>query len=163
MKRKLEIIRSLIHKPKVLFLDEPTVGLDPVSRRNLWEYLTEVRATNGTTVLLTTHYLEEAEQSDTICIINKGKIVSYGTPDALKSQLDAQAYLLIDSADRGALRSELQRESIPFEETPEFKISLLSRSVQQVIKRIDTPLSLVKTYIPTLEDAYLSIVDVKDE
>ncbi len=159
MKRKLEIIRSLIHNPKVLFLDEPTVGLDPASRRNLWEYLTAVRAQNGTTVLLTTHYLEEAEQADTICIINKGKIVSYGTPDALKSQLTAQSYLLIDSVERGALRSELQRVAIPFEETPEFRISLASQNAQQVIRRIETPLSLVKTYIPTLEDAYLAIVD----
>jgi ABC-2 type transport system ATP-binding protein len=159
MKRKLEIIRSLIHNPQVLFLDEPTVGLDPASRRNLWEYLTTVRTQNGTTILLTTHYLEEAEQADTICIINQGKIVSYGTPGALKSQLTAQSYLLIDSVERGALRSELQRAAIPFEETPEFRISLASQNVQQVIRRIETPLSLVKTYIPTLEDAYLAIVD----
>lgn len=159
MKRKLEIIRSLIHSPKVLFLDEPTVGLDPASRRNLWEYLTTVRSENGTTILLTTHYLEEAEQSDMICIINKGRIVSYGTPDALKSQLKAQSYLLIDAEDRERLRAELQRAGVPFEETPKFKISLESQSAQQIIQRVETPLSLVKTYIPTLEDAYLAIVD----
>ncbi len=163
MKRKLEIIRSLIHNPKVLFLDEPTVGLDPASRRNLWEYLTTVRARNGTTVLLTTHYLEEAEQSDTICIVNKGKVVSYGTPADLKSQLAAQSYLLVDGPDREALRTELQRAAIPYEEVPEFKIALLSHSVQQVIHQITTPLSLVKTSIPTLEDAYLSIVSAENE
>jgi ABC-2 type transport system ATP-binding protein len=163
MKRKLEIIRSLIHKPKVLFLDEPTVGLDPASRRNLWEYLASVRAEYGTTILLTTHYLEEAEQSDRICVINKGQIVSYGTPDELKSQLTAQSYLLIDAEDREALRTELQHESIPFEETPKFKIWLENRDVQQTIKQIDTPLSLVKTYIPTLEDAYLAIVDAQHD
>ena len=78
MKRKLEIIRSLIHRPRVLFLDEPTVGLDPVSRRNLWEYLTQVRTETDTTVFLTTHYLEEAEEADTVCVLNKGRIVSHG-------------------------------------------------------------------------------------
>jgi ABC-2 type transport system ATP-binding protein len=159
MKRKLEIIRSLIHHPKVLFLDEPTVGLDPASRRNLWEYLTTVRAENGTTILLTTHYLEEAEQSDLICIINKGRVVSYGTPDALKSQLTAQSYLLVDAEDRDALRAELLGAAISFEENSRFKISLASQNPQQVIQRITTPLSLVKTHIPTLEDAYLAIVD----
>ncbi len=159
MKRKLEIIRSLIHHPKVLFLDEPTVGLDPASRRNLWDYLATVRAENGTTILLTTHYLEEAEQSDMICIINKGRVVSYGTPDALKSQLTAQSYLLVDAADRAALRAELRGAAILFEENARFKISLADQNPQQVIQRITTPLSLVKTHIPTLEDAYLAIVD----
>jgi ABC-2 type transport system ATP-binding protein len=163
MKRKLEIIRSLIHNPKVLFLDEPTIGLDPASRRNLWEYLTTVRNGNGMTIFLTTHYLEEAEQSDMICIINRGKVAAYGTPDALKTQLAAQSYLLVDSADREELRTELTRAALPFEETPRFKISLASQSAQQIIRRIQTPLSLVKTHIPTLEDAYLSIVDATHE
>nr|MDQ6919445.1 ATP-binding cassette domain-containing protein [Candidatus Dormibacteraeota bacterium] len=72
MMRKLEIIRGLMHRPKVLFLDEPTAGLDAASRRNLWNYLREVRAKSETTVVLTTHYLEEAEEADRICILDKG-------------------------------------------------------------------------------------------
>lgn len=84
MKRKLEIVRSLMHKPKVLFLDEPTSGLDPLSRQTLWEYLKEVRKKEKTTVFLTTHYLEEAEDADTVCIINHGKVVALGTPKKLK-------------------------------------------------------------------------------
>ncbi|MCQ3930634.1 MAG: ABC transporter ATP-binding protein [Chloroflexi bacterium] len=163
MKRKLEIIRSLIHTPKVLFLDEPTIGLDPASRRNLWEYLTTVRSGNGMTVFLTTHYLEEAEQSDMICIINHGKIAAYGTPDTIRTQLAAQSYLLVDAADREGLRTELTRADLPFEETPKFKISLANQNAQQIIQRIQTPLSLVKTHIPTLEDAYLSIVGAAHE
>ncbi len=99
MKRKLEIIRSLLHRPRVLFLDEPTVGLDPTSRRNLWQYLMQVRSESNTTVLLTTHYLEEAEEADNICIIDRGKIVSYGTPSQVKSDL-VEEYLLIDADDR---------------------------------------------------------------
>jgi ABC-2 type transport system ATP-binding protein len=84
MKRKLEIIRSLMHKPKVLFLDEPTTGLDPVSRKSLWQYLRDIRTKTGTTIFLTTHYLEEAEGSDYVCIIDQGKIVAKGTPAEIK-------------------------------------------------------------------------------
>lgn len=84
MKRKLEIIRSLMHNPRVLFLDEPTTGLDPISRKNLWQYLMEIRKKTGTTIFLTTHYLEEAEESDYVCIIDNGKLVAKGTPFEIK-------------------------------------------------------------------------------
>ncbi len=84
MKRKLEIVRSLMHKPQILFLDEPTSGLDPLSRKNLWDYLKTVRKTNKTTIFLTTHYLEEAEGADTVCIMKSGKIVTQGTPSQIK-------------------------------------------------------------------------------
>ena len=157
MKRKLEIIRSLIHRPKVLFLDEPTLGLDPASRRNLWEYISQVRAQSGTTILLTTHYLEEAEQADTIAIINKGKIVSCGTPSQVKADL-IEEYLLVDAEDRARLRSELQYLAVPFTENGLFKVSPNGRSLHQLLKSIDTPLTVVKTHTPSLEDAYLEIV-----
>ncbi|MDR3310125.1 MAG: ATP-binding cassette domain-containing protein [Oscillospiraceae bacterium] len=88
MQRKLEIIRSLIHTPKILFLDEPTQGLDAVSRRSLWEYLNGVRRENGTTVFLTTHYIDEAEIADNVCIINHGKIAACCSPTELKSTLE---------------------------------------------------------------------------
>ncbi len=84
MKRKLEIIRSLMHNPKLLFLDEPTSGLDPVSRKNLWEYLHEVRTKQKITIFLTTHYLDEAEGADRVLIINHGRVVLEGTPQELK-------------------------------------------------------------------------------
>ncbi|MDR3266794.1 MAG: ATP-binding cassette domain-containing protein, partial [Tannerella sp.] len=88
MQRKLEIIRSLIHTPKILFLDEPTQGLDAVSRRSLWEYLNGVRRENGTTVFLTTHYIDEAESVDKVCIINHGKIAACCSPEDLKRTLE---------------------------------------------------------------------------
>ncbi len=161
MKRKLEIIRSLIHRPKVLFLDEPTVGLDPVSRRNLWEYLTRVRAEHDTTVFLTTHYLDEAEQADHICIINHGQIVAFGSPAQVKAQL-VEEYLLLDAADRAGLRAELTLLGVSFIETPLFKINLSGTSAQQIIKTLETPLTTLKTHTPTLEDAYLHIVEYYD-
>ena len=85
MKRKLEIIRSLMHRPGVLFLDEPTSGLDPVSRHSLWQYLRHVRPRTGTTIFLTTHYLEEAEEADRVCVIDHGRIAMIGTPDEMKA------------------------------------------------------------------------------
>ena len=158
MKRKLEIIRSLIHRPQVLFLDEPTSGLDPASRRSLWEYLGQVRAEYQTTIFLTTHYLEEAEQADRICILNAGKVVINDTPAQVKANL-IENYVLIDAAQPGELRAELERRGIPFTETPQFKIDLAGIGVHQLLKTIDTPLTLVQVHTPTVEDAYLSILE----
>ena len=80
MMRKLEILRSLIHTPRVLFLDEPTTGLDPASRRSLWAYLAETRRERGTTLFLTTHYLEEAETPDRICVLDHRRSAGLGAP-----------------------------------------------------------------------------------
>jgi ABC-2 type transport system ATP-binding protein len=157
MRRKLEIVRSLMHQPRVLFLDEPTLGLDPVSRRGLWEYLMAMRATGDTTMFLTTHYLEEAETADRVCVIDKGKLVASGTPDQLKAQL-LEDYLLIDANDRAALAQELRAQGVPFERNGGFKLHVRPREVHTVLRAIQTPLTLVKTHAPTLEDAYLEIV-----
>lgn len=162
MKRKLEIIRSLIHRPGILFLDEPTLGLDPISRRNLWEYIRSIRAESGTTIFLTTHYLEETEAADKICIINKGKVVSYGSPTDVKSDL-IQEYLMLDANDRDALRRELQRLGVAFSETPAFKVSLDGKTAQSIIRAIETPLTLLQTHSPTMEDAYLEILGREKE
>ncbi len=157
MLRKLEVMRSLLHRPQVLFLDEPTAGLDVPSRRALWEHLRVVRRDAGTTIFLTTHYIEEAEEADTICILDRGKIVSFGTPDDVKAKL-VQHYVLIDAADRAALKRELLRLVLPFTEGARVRVELDGRSVHQVLKAIDVPLSYVQTHAPTLEDAYLQIV-----
>lgn len=157
MRRKLEIIRSLTHRPRVLFLDEPTLGLDPISRRDLWEYLIEMRAASGTTVFLTTHYLEEAEQADKVCIIDRGRVVAYGTPEHLKAQLLEQ-FVELEAVDRSALEAELRRLGVPFEAGPTIKVAARGPEVHQLLKRIETPLSVIKTHLPTLEDAYLEIV-----
>jgi ABC-2 type transport system ATP-binding protein len=158
MKRKLEIVRSLLHQPRVLFLDEPTAGLDPSSRKSLWDYLQLVRKENGTTVFLTTHYLEEAEQADNICMMNKGKIVARGTPAQIKAEL-VKEYLLIDAENRDALRSELIHLHLPFIETPQFRLSLNVEAIHATLKAIETPLTYVQTHTPTLEDAYLEIIE----
>lgn len=157
MRRKLEIVRSLLHRPRVLFLDEPTAGLDPPSRRTLWDHLRRVRAESGTTIFLTTHYLEEAEQADRICIIDHGRVVTAGTPDALKAQLSGEA-LVVDAADRPGLRQELVRLQLAAEGDGPFRVALDGRSTHATLKAIQTPLTVVRTVSPSLEDAYLEIV-----
>jgi ABC-2 type transport system ATP-binding protein len=158
MRRKLEVMRSLFHRPAVLFLDEPSVGLDPVSRKTLWEYLHEVRKESQTTVFLTTHYLNEAESADRVYMVNRGKIVLEGTPDSLKRKL-LDEKLLLDARDRMGLKKELLLAEIPFAEKEHIEISLSGkRNAQSVLRAIETPLSLVRIDRPTLEEAYIAIV-----
>ena len=157
MKRKLEIIRGLMHRPRVLFLDEPTAGLDAASRRNLWAYLRDVRVKYETTIFLTTHYLEEAEEADRICILDQGRVVALGTPDQIKAQLVSE-WLVLDAADRASLRRELEALGVTFEQEGHFKVSLNGHSAQDVIRSLATPLTVLKTHSPSLEDAYLEIV-----
>ncbi|MBI2175464.1 MAG: ABC transporter ATP-binding protein [Parcubacteria group bacterium] len=158
MKRKLEIIRGLMHRPRVLFLDEPTTGLDPISRKGVWNYLQEVRKEERTTIFLTTHYLEEAEDADNICIINRGKIVASGTPENIRKTL-VNTYLQMDAKDRHKLVTELARLKLQPEGNGPFRI-LLQNGIhpQKIIRSIRTPLTLLNIHLPTLEEAYIEII-----
>ena len=157
MMRKLEIIRGLMHRPHVLFLDEPTAGLDAASRRSLWDYLREVREKYETTIFLTTHYLDEAEEAGRICILDKGHVVSNGTPAEIKADL-LQERLILDAGDRAALRVELEAQGLAFRENGPFVIELNGHNAQAIIRGIATPLTVLRTDSPSLEDAYLKIV-----
>jgi len=157
MQRKLEIIRSLIHTPRVLFLDEPTQGLDAVSRRGLWDYINTVRNRYGTTVFLTTHYIDEAENTDTVCVINHGKIVSLSTPDEMKRKLLRQD-LIIDADDRDALRAELSDLRLNYKANGQIVVPFQGRTAQDLVAKIRTPLSVLKIHEPSLEDAYVELL-----
>ncbi len=104
MKRRLEIARGLIHAPRVLFLDEPTIGLDPQTRAHIWDYVDELRRRESTTMFLTTHYMDEAERCDRIAIIDQGRIVAIDTPDALKASVGADAVTFATADDALAAR-----------------------------------------------------------
>lgn len=157
MKRKLEIIRSLMHEPTILILDEPTSGLDPQSRNNLWDYVRQIQKTRRMTILLTTHYLEEAEDADKVCVIDHGKIVASGTPTQLKNNL-IEEYLLIDAKDRTALMKNLKKIGVASVDTYPVKVPLHKITAQEMIQKITVPLSVLKIHIPTLEEAYLEII-----
>jgi ABC-2 type transport system ATP-binding protein len=159
MKRKLEIIRSLMHRPGVLFLDEPTSGLDPVSRRGLWDYLRQVRNTDGTTVFLTTHYLEEAEEADRVCVIDHGRIAVIGTPDELKRELLDRS-VLVDAVDRPALVEELTAMGLqPIDDQSGLlRVPYDAVTAQELIASIATPLSALRVHEPSLEEAYVELL-----
>lgn len=162
MKRKLEIVRSLMHEPEILFLDEPTSGLDPLARKNLWEYLKLVRDKHGTTVFLTTHYLDESEGADRVCVINHGKVQFLGSPTSLKKKLGGTK-LILDSKDRSVLEKELKGKKIDFEGEGPFKVPADQSSMQTLISSIDTKLSLIDIENPTLEEAYIALVGERRE
>jgi ABC-2 type transport system ATP-binding protein len=164
MKRKLEIIRSLMHRPGVLFLDEPTSGLDPVSRRGLWDYLRAVRNDDGTTVFLTTHYLEEAEEADRVCVVDHGRISVIGTPDELKRELLDRS-LLLGADDQPALLRELR--GLGLEPATEagglVRVAYEGTTAQSLINQIRTPLSVLRVHEPSLEEAYVELLRTSEE
>jgi len=157
MQRKLEIIRSLIHTPDVLFLDEPTQGLDAVSRRSLWDYINEVRNQYGTTIFLSTHYIDEAENVDKVCLINHGKIAACCSPEEMKSSLLRQE-LILDAEDRTALANELRALGLPFTVNGRIIVPY-QQSAQEVIARLQTKLTVLRIHEPSLEDAYVEFLN----
>jgi multidrug/hemolysin transport system ATP-binding protein len=101
-KRRVDIARALLHEPRILFLDEPTAGLDPASRAVVWRTIQELRRSSGLTVFLTTHYMEETEEADRVCIIDAGRIIADGTPTELRAE-HSRSVLTITTADRAGL------------------------------------------------------------
>lgn len=162
MKRKLEIVRSLMHNPKVLFLDEPTSGLDPASRKSLWEYLRQVRESEKTTIFLTTHYLEEAEEADRVAIIDRGEIVRIGTPSEIKKDL-VKEYLILGSRTCKKLEGEIKKMGLTYEKVNgDYKVYPGKKSSQNVISSIKSKLTTLQVHSPSLEEAYLDIVEEKN-
>jgi len=158
MKRKLEILRSLMHEPKVLFLDEPTTGLDPISRSNLWDYLIDLRKKKNVTIFLTTHYLEEAENADYACVINKGKVVAKGSPQDIKDQL-VERFMVVDAKKRNELLKELKKFKVKISGKGPYKVVLNGIQPQKIVQKTKTPLTLLEIHNPTLEEAYVEIIE----
>lgn len=158
MQRKLEIIRSLMHTPAVLFLDEPTQGLDAVSRRSLWEYINNVRKEYGTTIFLTTHYIDEAEHVDKVCIINKGQIASYCSPEEMKKSL-LRKEIILDAEDRISLTSELSELGLLHKKDTHIIVPCQNRTPQEIISKLKTKLTVLEIKEPSLEDAYVDYIN----
>jgi ABC-2 type transport system ATP-binding protein len=161
MQRKLEIIRGLMHHPRVLFLDEPTRGLDVASRRTLWQYIEELRREHALTIFLTTHQLNEAEDADRVCILDQGRVVAMGSPREVKAQL-VHEHLIIDAVDRDMLRRRLGEMNLSFTEDGHFNVSLDRLTAYEVVQGVGLPLTMLRTESATLEDAYLRILATSD-
>jgi ABC-2 type transport system ATP-binding protein len=157
MKRKLEILRTLMHRPKVLFLDEPTLGLDAVSRQSLWTHLRTVQRKEGMTIFLTTHYIQEAEEADRVAIVRHGRILFLGTPEAMKGTMTAK-HVIVDSLERASLRGELAALHPEVCADGALRIPFHETTPQAILARIRTPLTVLEVRTPTLEEAYVGLV-----
>ncbi|GAA0916014.1 MULTISPECIES: ABC transporter ATP-binding protein [Streptomyces violaceusniger group] len=158
MRRRLEIARGLMHTPRVLFLDEPTTGLDPQTRAVIWEHLHQLREEQGITVFLSTHHLEEAEHCDRIVIIDGGHLVAEGTPSALKAVVGADLVVLRTGDDDTAVRTI--RERFGLEATPEprgigLRVSDAPGFVPRLCAELTVPVHSVTVTPPTLDDVFL--------
>src|SRR5437870_565583 len=168
MKRRLEIARGMLHQPQILFLDEPTLGLDPQTRQSIWTHLNELRATKGITIFMTTHYMDEAEYCDRIAIIDRGKIVALGTPDELKAMVGGDVVTITSTAP-GAAAKEIEdmlgvkpaRDNGTLRmEVPDGKAF-----VPRLVRELSAPVDTVTLRRPSLDDVFLKLTGraIRDE
>ena len=160
MKRRLELARGLLHHPKVLFLDEPTLGLDPQTRNRIWEYVLELRRREGTTIFLTTHYMDEAEKADRIAIIDHGKLVAMDTPERLTKIVGKDIISVkTDDNDRAAeeirlrYRIEARRDS----DGLTFEVASGEEFLPTFIKEFGIKIVSVSLRRPSLDDVFLKL------
>ncbi|MGH8899466.1 MAG: ATP-binding cassette domain-containing protein [Egibacteraceae bacterium] len=158
MKRRLEIARGLLHSPQVLFLDEPTIGLDPQTRRQVWAYLHQVQRREAITMFLTTHYLEETEHCDRIAIIDDGRIVVEETPRALKATLSKDRIELRTEDDDAAFTALSDRFGLQPTLTEGSVIAYVTDGagfVPRLCAGLGVPILAVSVTTPTLDDVFL--------
>jgi len=168
MKRRLEIARGLLHAPKVLFLDEPTLGLDPQTRSRIWERLLTLRQERGTTIFLTTHYMDEAENCDRIAIIDHGRIIALDTPAKLKAQVQGDC-IHLETADDAAAEAEVKQrygvEVVRDATGLHFEVESGAAFVPGLVRELSVPVRTVSVRPPTLEDVFLKMTgrEIRDD
>jgi ABC-2 type transport system ATP-binding protein len=168
MKRRLEVARGLIHYPKVLFLDEPTLGLDPQTRNHLWEFIMDLHHKEGVTIFLTTHYMDEAGYADRIAIMDYGKIIALGSPKELKRLVGGDVIRLKtvdDDAAQAELLSRYHIESKRDGRQLTFEVPNEEEFVPTFIKEFNTDITNISMCQPTLEDVFLKLTgdQLRDE
>jgi ABC-2 type transport system ATP-binding protein len=159
MKRRLEIARGFLHSPRVLFLDEPTIGLDPQTRSSIWSYIRELKRTEEITIFLTTHYMDEAEYCDRIAIMDHGRIVVIDTPAALKASVGADRVRITtadDDAAIAALRDRFAIEATVAEGQVTFGVSEGEHFVPRLFAELGVPIGAVSVARPSLDDVFMS-------
>jgi len=159
MQRRLEIARGLLHAPRVLFLDEPTVGLDPQTRSSIWTYINDLKRREDITIFLTTHYMDEAENCDRIAIIDHGKIVAIDTPEALKASVGkdrVQIHTEDDAAAIAALADTFGIEAAMHEGAVTFSVPAGEQFVPRLFAEFSVPIRSVSVSRPSLDDVFMS-------
>ncbi|BAL00091.1 ABC transporter ATP-binding protein [Oscillibacter valericigenes Sjm18-20] len=157
-RRRADIARALINKPKILFLDEPTTGLDPQTRKSIWDTIKRLQADSGMTVFLTTHYMEEAAESDYVTVIDHGEIAAMGTPTELKTRYSSDTLKLFTS-DRDGLRNVLQEKRIDYSSESEAYLIKLpdTMAAMPVLEACKGFISGFQVLQGTMDDAFLGI------
>lgn len=162
MKRRLDLAKALLHEPKILFLDEPTTGLDPHSRREVWQHINDLQNKKKFTVFLTTHYLDEAEICDRISIMDKGKILVTDTPNNLK-KMSGNELLYLTPDKPTLLEQELHTLKVRFTKDKEdnFIVTLKNRRAQEILRQIKTDLREINIKRPALDDVFIQLTGRK--
>jgi ABC-2 type transport system ATP-binding protein len=158
MRRRLEIARGLMHSPRVLFLDEPTIGLDPQTRSSIWRYIRALQEAEGTTIFMTTHYMDEAEFCDRIAIMDRGEIVVLDTPEALKGAVAADRVVLgtaDDDAALAALEDRFGIEAAVAEGAVTFHVENGEAFVPRLFAELGVAITSVAVLRPTLDDVFM--------
>ena len=159
MQRRLEIARGLLHAPRVLFLDEPTVGLDPQTRTSIWEYIIELKQREDITIFLTTHYMEEAEHCDRIAIIDHGQIQAVDTPEALKASVGKDRVQIATADDVQAieaLSSRFEIEAGMHDGLVTFSVASGEAFVPRLFAELGVGIRSVSVARPSLDDVFMS-------
>jgi ABC-2 type transport system ATP-binding protein len=159
MKRRLEIARGLLHSPRVLFLDEPTVGLDPQTRSSIWSYIDELKQREDITIFLTTHYMDEAEYCDRIAIMDQGRIIVLDTPEALKASVGKDRVQISTPDDQAAIAALHERFDIDAavaEGAVTFGVPDGEQFVPRLFAELGQPIRSVSVSRPSLDDVFMS-------
>ncbi len=160
MKRRLEIARGLLHRPRVLFLDEPTLGLDPQTRSNVWEFIMKLKKAAGSTLFMTTHYMEEAEVCDRIAIMDNGRIIACDRPDELKRSIKGDT-VYIKTVDDASASREIEEKFLLKPKMIEAGLSVNveagEKFVPQLFAGMKTEIKSVNLKKPSLEDVFLNL------
>lgn len=168
MKRRLEIARGLLHYPKVLFLDEPTLGLDPQTRLLLWEFIGNLRNEEEITIFLTTHYLEEAEQCGRIAVIDNGKIIAEGSPYELKQIVKGDVIILKTSNNDKVEKEILEKFNISplvSSEILKYKVESAEEFLPRLLSSITSQIKSINIEKPSLNEVFLHLTgrELRDE
>jgi ABC-2 type transport system ATP-binding protein len=159
MKRRLEIARGFLHSPRVLFLDEPTIGLDPQTRRSIWSYIRELKRTEDITIFMTTHYMDEAEFCDRIAIMDSGRIIVTDTPEALKASVGTDRVQIRTQDDHAAIEALKERFGIDAtmaEGEVTFGVPEGEGFVPRLFAELGVPIVSVSVARPSLDDVFMS-------